>query len=409
VKSYSEDSSFDPAAADGPSDLLRGQMARVIQSAEELTGQSIQTVRADDLAEWVEIDYRLAWSSLEQGTVALPSAIREGRGADYQEGDVLVDSSWHQQPPYNNDCPDMGCTFSSLNPNAHVGCVATAGAQIMYYWSWPPNGVGSPYDDPYDWPSMVANCYYSFMSSCYIDESDTADYHCLTQPQLDAMSELCFEVAEAVNMDYGCAGSSAYTDQMVGVFENVYRYDTACGVEHRSDNTASEWFTMVKAQCNMNRPMEYRILGHAIVCDGWQEPGIPQYHMNYGWDNAYNAWYTIDALHQPDGGSPDDEYVVRSILPMNSIVGAFSGAYAKPTYPYRYFTKDSQGHSATFAPGHNLQFLPGVTIDCGSGYVAVEGSSSNASRLFTRGDRSRGMKITGGAMKLLPNGEVTIP
>ncbi len=49
-------------------------------------------------------------------------------------------SRWHQYSPFNDYCPE-------LTPNADehviVGCVATAMAQIMYYWQWPPSGSGS--------------------------------------------------------------------------------------------------------------------------------------------------------------------------------------------------------------------------------------------------------------------------
>jgi hypothetical protein len=48
-------------------------------------------------------------------------------------------SRWHQDPPYNDQCPVL------TPPAEHtvVGCVATAMSQIMYYWKWPPSGVGS--------------------------------------------------------------------------------------------------------------------------------------------------------------------------------------------------------------------------------------------------------------------------
>lgn len=43
--------------------------------------------------------------------------------------------AWEQGPPYNDDCPNMPGESPSK-----VGCVATAMAQIMYYWQWPPTG-----------------------------------------------------------------------------------------------------------------------------------------------------------------------------------------------------------------------------------------------------------------------------
>jgi hypothetical protein len=46
---------------------------------------------------------------------------------------------WGQDEPYNMQCPEL--PYSGLN--CKVGCVATAQAQIMNYWQWPPSGNGS--------------------------------------------------------------------------------------------------------------------------------------------------------------------------------------------------------------------------------------------------------------------------
>lgn len=48
-------------------------------------------------------------------------------------------SHWHQGPPYNDECP----VLTPTDEHTLVGCVATAMAQIMYYWNWPNAGVGT--------------------------------------------------------------------------------------------------------------------------------------------------------------------------------------------------------------------------------------------------------------------------
>lgn len=45
----------------------------------------------------------------------------------------LLTTTWDQSPYYNDSCPGGSVT----------GCVATAMAQIMKYWSYPAQGVGS--------------------------------------------------------------------------------------------------------------------------------------------------------------------------------------------------------------------------------------------------------------------------
>jgi hypothetical protein len=48
-------------------------------------------------------------------------------------------SHWRQGSPYNDQCPEL---TPGADEHTVVGCVATAMAQIMYYWKWPNTGVG---------------------------------------------------------------------------------------------------------------------------------------------------------------------------------------------------------------------------------------------------------------------------
>jgi hypothetical protein len=49
-------------------------------------------------------------------------------------------SRWSQRSPYNDQCPELLPNSGNHTP---VGCVATAMAQVMYYWKWPNTGVGN--------------------------------------------------------------------------------------------------------------------------------------------------------------------------------------------------------------------------------------------------------------------------
>lgn len=56
----------------------------------------------------------------------------------------LIQTNWNQNYPYNAACPSDG------SGRAYAGCVATAMAQIMKYWSYPLSGSGSySYDSSY--------------------------------------------------------------------------------------------------------------------------------------------------------------------------------------------------------------------------------------------------------------------
>jgi hypothetical protein len=422
VKAYSASSSLDPESEEGLADLIKSNMEKLLAKIQLIRSMSAFADPNGLLPTEVEIDYRSAWDVLQddvqrfmdtsaKSTAPItPKASTEAGGneedlelstgemANYVEGNALLTSHWHQFPPYNNFCPDMSCTNTSNN-NAVVGCVATAGAQIMRYWNWPPYGAGSSiggvsYTDTYDWVNMP-------------DTATTASSAAVQ----NAVAEISYEIGVAVGMDYGCDGSSAYTYDMEGVFENRYRYSNVYKRD-RSDYTATAWFDLMKDEFNFNRPVQYKIPGHSIVGDGWQEVGSPvvrQYHMVYGWTSAaWDTWYTLDALQ---GGDPSDEYLLENIRPEPYLI-ALDGTFNRDAaFPYRYFYRDTWGSNGTFAGGQRIQFLPDIVVshNGAAGTVTFQGSASYFSYLFTRGELNRGIKIhlnSTAGVRLYSNGAI---
>jgi hypothetical protein len=81
---------------------------------------------------------RLEWQALAARRVP-PSGPDRGDRAVPTSMTLHVTSCWHQGSPYNDDCPIL---TPGSDEHSVTGCVATATAQIMYYWKWPSNGVG---------------------------------------------------------------------------------------------------------------------------------------------------------------------------------------------------------------------------------------------------------------------------
>ena len=387
VKAYSASCNLDPFNDEGMTDLLKVCMERILDTIEQRFGQ-IDLVNTSDLENMVEINYKPEWNNLLKSNPVF-KVKKEKSKDNYEEGDILLSSDWHQGPPYNDDCPWMDC--SNSNGRAIVGCVATAGAQLMHYWNWPPYGYGTGYNDSYDWPNMP-------------DAATTSS----PQAVIDALAELNHEVGVAVGMNYGCGASGAYTYNMVGVYENHYRYSTDCHTSSRPNYSADTWFAMLQTQFNQNRPVQYRIPGHSIVGDGWQIIGVSlkMYHMNYGWGGTGDdTWYILDALQ---GGNPAEEYIVEDIVPVQAMDNWISGTYDVPAFPYRYFDKDVLGSDANFGSGHYLQFLPGIVLSGISSSLPVRfnGSTYYNTRLFTSGDESKGIRIYNGAIELTNFGSI---
>ncbi|KPK77604.1 MAG: hypothetical protein AMJ79_02625 [Phycisphaerae bacterium SM23_30] len=421
VKAYSAISDLNPYVDVGLTDLLKYKMEKIQTSVEKLTGLGIMQVQAAQADQFLEINYRPSWEALSRENTDYSAFITAQdigiQSADYQAGQIMLQSSWHQRPPYNDDCPDGGCAwgdYGNFNDRMRVGCVATAGAQIMRYWSWPPYGSGSPYSDTYNWPHMHLRYVYDG-AGWFNDENGNP----VTWTDINAVAELCYEVGLAVGMSWGCDLSTANTyDMEHDVYEDHYRYDDNVDVQYRDDyDNTTAWYNMIKNDLNKNRPIQYRVDGHSIVCDGWQEiwNGTSldkEVHMNYGWDNWRTTWYTLDALHL---GDPPNEYCVREIYPEYAIGTTIVNGlvYSRNAgFPYRYFDRDASGANATFSAGQYLQILkPLLTITgtgTGTSPVKFEGASGLTTELFLGYEDGSRIKIYDGAIKLYNDGQIML-
>jgi len=398
VKAFSDTCNLNPDSDEGLPGLLKGCMERIVKQIEEQVGP-IATVKAAALVNIMEKSHLNSWAELEQDSQVLQEEPDSWAIAmNYVEGSELLCSSWHQGDPYNRDCPSPPSGDDCDQRRCMVGCVATAAAQIMRYWAWPPYGVGTGYDDPYDWANMP--------------DAVTGGS--------PAVAELCHEIGVAVGMDYcggkGCA-SSVPTEDMEAVYEGPYRYsDSCCRLDRDDDYTAEGWFNEMKIQLNNNQPIQYRVVNHSIVADGWIELGITPsqyYHMNYGWAKegecfeGCNTWYALDLLHL---GNLEEEYMLVNIFPVTALRHAIGGVYPKEAFNYRYFNQDCTADSfAIFHSGQNLQFLPGVKVTCTSPTEGILffGDSSNNTRLFSiKETKLAGIRIYNGAIKLSQNGSI---
>ncbi len=228
------------------------------------------------------------------------------------------------------------------------------------------------------------------------------------QEQIDAVAEICWEVGDAVDMNYGCESSGAYTADMEDVFEDDFRYSSLCTKKDRDDYSAIEWFERLKQQFNVNRPVQYRIPGHSIVGDGWRETGMPiirQYHINYGWGGSNTGWFAIDEI---PGGEPDDEFILENIVPYQAIGSSLLSFYNKPLFPYRYFDQDATGTNSVFMQGQNLQFLPNVIVSCNGNGIMFIGTPSEQTTFYTKGDISKGIKLSNGKIILHNQGAIKL-
>jgi hypothetical protein len=292
--------------------------------------------------------------------------------------ELNLTTRWHQRAPYNNDrCPtgDTGCTdccpgepwICPPSDPTLVGCVATAMAQIMKYWDWPSSGTGShsytwdgddscdgpvgggtlsaTFSDAYDWANM-ANAYITDGLGGWENE----DGNTLTQANVDAVAELCYEAGVSVEMDYGVCGSGAWVchpdhpdgRDVVDALEKQFRYDHDATCKDRG----SDMIDTMTSEIQWLRPIEFGGYreeaplrrGHAFIIYGYSKENDPdrQFLMNMGWGPGSSAeWYTCDSVDYKFG----QKYVIQ-IAPLNVVkfVGEDNPGYddGSPSNPYRY-------------------------------------------------------------------------
>ncbi|MCM1336779.1 MAG: C10 family peptidase [Candidatus Amulumruptor caecigallinarius] len=256
---------------------------------------------------------------------------------------LLGDINWGQDSPFNTLCPMVS------NQRTYVGCVATAMAQIMRYYSYPSQGTGShSYTQSgttlsadfgattYDWANMPA----------VVPDAPT-------EAQTSAYSTLSYHLGVAVNMTYATGGSGAYTMDVPGALRDHFGYTRSLRMHSRNYYNTDEWMQMIRTELDAGRPVYYSASsedgmgGHAFVCDGYDSEGYV--HMNWGWYGSSNGYFYINHLNPGElgtgGGSGAynvDQEIITHFMP------AVIGDSPLPTlYGDTRFTCDSYNSGMT--------------------------------------------------------------
>ncbi len=219
----------------------------------------------------------------------------------------LCTTKWDQGKYYNHNCP-----VYSTGPDGHcvTGCVATAMAQIMKYYNWPPQGIGShSYPHPY-FGTIGAD----FSATTY-DWANMGTYGNLTTE--DAISTLIFDCGVSVNMDYTPIESGANTADVATALVNYFHYRNTIAVIDKSNYDDHDWIALLKDNIDQNHPILYSGSGsgggHAWVCDGYDANN--KFHMNWGWSGSNNGYYQVDTLNAGGYDFSSDEEIVANIVP----------------------------------------------------------------------------------------------
>ncbi len=227
-------------------------------------------------------------------------------GSSRSEVEPLLYSLWNQDFPYNILCPE-----DDAGPGGHVyaGCVATAMAQIMYYWRYPIQGSGqfSYYEYPYG--TITAN----FGNTTYVWDGMQ---NSIDQGNPWEVALISFHAGVSVQMNYGPDGSGAYSQDVPYALKSYFNYSNSAQYLSKSNFSTSAWESMLQADLDNSQPLYYSGYstsgGHAFVCDGYQ--GTNYYHFNFGWSGSGNGYYTLQDVN----GFNSNQAIVRLIYPGDS-------------------------------------------------------------------------------------------
>ena len=250
----------------------------------EYTGQ-ILAVNNSNIAQ--DISVKDEWSRLS----AEPGKFK-GTNSWNKVG-PLLSTRWNQNWPYNELCPADG---GGPGGHAYAGCVATAMAQVMKYWSNPEHGTGSHGYNHYNYGYLFAD----FAATTYdwnnmpasISESNTA------------VATLLYHCGVSVEMNYGPSGSGANLDGSHGAMNaliDYFNYDMDAYYAEKYQYEDSVWQIMLRNELESGRPLIYGgwgdYSGHSWDLDGYEKVGdLYHYHMNWGWGGSYNGYYYLDDL-----------------------------------------------------------------------------------------------------------------
>ncbi len=205
--------------------------------------------------------------------------------------DNFVETTWGQDSPFNDFCPKVN------NVAPPCGCVATAMAQILYYFKYPEQGRGmgsyrigngqpveTEVNGVYNW-SMIPSFPLSSGSRRVIK---------------NAVATVTRDCGYSVGMQYEEDGSGAYTFDAARAFAVNFRYDPyAVQYVSRYFYARAPWHSMLAAEIRAKRPVLYaandsQMGGHAFVISGLDADGL--FYVNWGWNGSADGYYNLDTL-----------------------------------------------------------------------------------------------------------------
>ena len=231
-------------------------------------------------------------------------SVRKAPGKDFHL-DIARLARFNQGDPYNNECPRRG--IGGLWQRCVTGCVATAMAELMYYYKWP-NSISNeipayvstenelsveaiPANTSINWLNIIPQ--YNLPGILSDEELWTKD------EEADEIAKLMKCAGASVRMDYGVLESSAFDASVPFALQHYFGYSNTVRYELAKYYTNDEWIALLCKEIEERGPVYYRGSssdgsGHAFLLEGFYEDG--RFDVNFGWDGEHNGAFFLNIV-----------------------------------------------------------------------------------------------------------------
>ena len=255
----------------------------------------------------------------------------KAKRAGWKSVPYLVEVQWNQLEPYNDQCVFDGHSCAT-------GCVATAMAQIMYYWAVSGRDGqkfrhGSPalpgYQtelNNYDVPALDA------LDSFDWDAMDEGTPAPTSDAAKQAVAQLMRYCGQAAHMEYDPHSSSVSIHSGISGMQKIgycSEMDMIDKTDYNQDFTYEKLEELLYNEIKRERPVLLGLsvpdarLYHALVCDGY-DAEANSFHLNWGWGGKDDGYYVLDATLRRYGATAESYTVTTNIQPDVSTYGVLS-------------------------------------------------------------------------------------
>ena len=229
-----------------------------------------------------------------------------------QEGGRL-DNGWGDYvPAFDYYIYKPNIQFSGERGTLPCGCIATAGAQLMYFWKYPTASISQfsstcsldgklftarSIEGKFDWDKMFLSWKYG------VDPTPTL-------AQRKAVGKLAWNLCVALETSWSTEGKygGAWPSYLAARLKSRFGYKSAnyiaynldmpadqSGLAARKANFDNALYASLDAKMPVYLSLDGTSGGHTIVADGYGYVSGKRYaHLNFGWWGIGNAWYYMD-------------------------------------------------------------------------------------------------------------------